>query len=98
MARVAALKQSGVKLIVPLALSDDGHPGYPLFTDAWITREVNLGTYISMNSVAGSIRKTVESRIVLRYAFPPTPESLRPVVGGPQPVGFRPPETSIHKW
>jgi Mg-chelatase subunit ChlD len=28
LARVAALKQSGVNLIVLLALSDDGHPGY----------------------------------------------------------------------
>ena len=28
LARVAALKQSGVKVIVLLALSDDGHPAY----------------------------------------------------------------------
>jgi hypothetical protein len=28
LARVAALKQSGVDVIVLLALSDDGHPGY----------------------------------------------------------------------
>jgi hypothetical protein len=28
LARVAALKQSGVNVIVLLALSDDGHPGY----------------------------------------------------------------------
>ena len=28
LARVAALKHSGVNMIVLLALSDDGHPGY----------------------------------------------------------------------
>jgi NaMN:DMB phosphoribosyltransferase len=28
LARIAALKQSGVNVIVLLALSDDGHPGY----------------------------------------------------------------------
>ena len=51
-----------------------GSGEFPLYTDARVTGEIELGPYQFLNTVAVSNNKTVKSSIVLRYAFHKTLE------------------------
>lgn len=42
---------------------------FPLFTDAHITGEIDLGPYSFINTVAAGNRKTIKPGVILRYAF-----------------------------
>jgi hypothetical protein len=46
-----------------------GSEEYPMFTDAWITGEIDLGPYSFLNTVAASMKREVKPGIVLRYAI-----------------------------
>jgi hypothetical protein len=42
---------------------------FPLFTDAWITGEIEVGPYKFINTIAGQNRDAVKPGVILRYAL-----------------------------